>query len=1739
MNLSKNNLPACILGLLFVANFGLSAQTLTEKAATKDQGKKVPAAAQALVERSGFKARGKNETIVHIPLAGRYSIQVKSSQGTAVELVDRMAGQIGAAGTAGEKDGRLDIVLDRGDYKVRLLSHAKGDGDVNLKVLPFREVKPVNDPADHPLLKELALEKVRLADLEQQSFWIELKERRVLNIEIQGRALAECRLWKDGVLWEDLQPTMTVYEPEAGKPMTHIEFHHDLNPGLYLLSCYGGPLQKWSEDKGETPLYLRWGVPYIGENGQHLFTLSPFGRDVFMVGKSSNFFQLVRKDKKNTQLTVRRWPQTDPRFGGGSSAAIGKESRDPWCKVAVSLSGDFPQIAIVTGAPGDALELDYFKQVYWYEINNLNAHYWLSSIHSAEGRDALDVTAILFNYLQKTALQQQVQAVGPNKPLLRRVNLLARDNIYIFVEREGTYVIDEDEASGAASDYQITPFMIFRNSDYREPPFLEAGQEWVLTAGYHVLTLRPKSLGIIHFALRQKSGLLGSIKKFISGDTDSLSDKSGTPELGFCWPDVTFSLNTSYLLAINNRANVESGIIMRCLPLDLQESLPVTLKAGASVPLPVKIDKDSTLEVSGGDAQMSSAGVALAEHALLPAGNYQLELKNTTQKTVLYNVRIVPVPATPARPLVKKIETVLPTLVENNVHYADYDRSQTREFLLRVEKPAFYRLETTGLLATSIKVRSFLVASLFAAQENGIGRNALVQQYLKPGDYVVAVSTLGQTMGRAGLRLRRTPLEFSDELAIGNVSRKRVAADAALCYHFNIPQKGIYRLETMGLGKTFSYRLEEEGGWPLILNGKNQYIQQEFSAGDYYYYTLPEAVAGRRVSTIRPIIEEKLIRGKGPHALALNRPLANIWMETSERKPDVYDIEITAPIHARLTVEKDFEAVLLDRAKSEKARSKNGEWQGDLVAGAYSILVTSSERNNRLPYTIFLGTEDLVPGMSQTVSSLPTTLELSLGEPGLVEIASLDRQDCRAVLFDKNSGSMIAEADDMPADWNFLLARELPAGRYQLRIEPMTPHTLPFEVSMSMRRARTLAEHEVPFSLHEKIGKDILKVPFRAGTSEQLLHFFLQKNAAMQMALLKDGKIIAEDPSEIFIPLASGGRYALMIWQQGDQSGEVKLQTDVLPTPRLNVERETILDAFQAARIANPNGYGLQAEATSQAVLFSPAVEQPCAPQGNPNEKVLVGPGWLALGQPGRLQLAPLTLMPDKEENLSLGGSPLPFAVADNGQPMLLECESADAMVSARIDPLPSGGSEIFPWAGSVMNKALTLTGIPDSGSFRGEIRNLAADPKAFAPASNLQAERVTLRLRSFPLQQSLEIPASGTLTTELQPGRSMKLAVKNDSEILKLLLPQDVVAFSWSNGRAVAMTAALDGSHEECLLAKPGFLYIVNRGQTAAPLLLSRMGRKAAAEFIFDPGQGLEKIFAANGQLRLLIDDIPTGHYLCLAGENVASYFLDRSGLMIAGRAMPGLETVSGYRAGGGWLVIDHGVGLIKVWIAPEQSMEESFIGNLKMAEISAWQGEKGILKNNLQKWDIALPDFCLLTAGITSPGALGLFAGNKPLAIRAGVDPGSNWFFVMLEPGDYSLYTRPLLGHFQEGQVFLQLVKPQALMSAKTEKDMLIGAGDMQVFRFTVKSTGKVGVGLISESDGLDAWLCNREMTVLQKGTLIIRDLDAGEYFLVVAAAAPARFRPVVLGSEGSLQQIPDDIMREYLGNGGTNEN
>ena len=59
-------------------------------------------------------AAGRHTARVTVPAFGRYAIEVASEQGASLELVDRMAGSLGVAGSSGTANGRLDVFLTGG-----------------------------------------------------------------------------------------------------------------------------------------------------------------------------------------------------------------------------------------------------------------------------------------------------------------------------------------------------------------------------------------------------------------------------------------------------------------------------------------------------------------------------------------------------------------------------------------------------------------------------------------------------------------------------------------------------------------------------------------------------------------------------------------------------------------------------------------------------------------------------------------------------------------------------------------------------------------------------------------------------------------------------------------------------------------------------------------------------------------------------------------------------------------------------------------------------------------------------------------------------------------------------------------------------------------------------------------------------------------------------------------------------------------------------------------------------------------------------------------------------------------------------------------------------------------------------------------------------------------------------------------------------------------------------------------
>jgi hypothetical protein len=149
-------------------------------------------------------ADGRHEALLTIDQPGAYAVWVKSSVGLSLQLIDRMTGPAEPVGEAGRRDGRLDLLLDTGTYKLVTTGPDKAPGDASLAVAPFAELE--TQPRK---ISGIGQSEASLGDLEQRSFWIESDGKTPLFLQMAGRSLGQVRFWRDG---------LTVLPPSARSP---------------------------------------------------------------------------------------------------------------------------------------------------------------------------------------------------------------------------------------------------------------------------------------------------------------------------------------------------------------------------------------------------------------------------------------------------------------------------------------------------------------------------------------------------------------------------------------------------------------------------------------------------------------------------------------------------------------------------------------------------------------------------------------------------------------------------------------------------------------------------------------------------------------------------------------------------------------------------------------------------------------------------------------------------------------------------------------------------------------------------------------------------------------------------------------------------------------------------------------------------------------------------------------------------------------------------------------------------------------------------------------------------------------------------------------------------------------------------------------------------------------------------------------------------------------------------------
>jgi hypothetical protein len=1049
----------------------------------------VPPDPTARLSQTSVSAAADEASFLTVETPGRFSVRAQSSGGVALQLVDMMTGPGEVSGKAGVRDGRLDLLLDRGVYKLHSLGAAGAIGEAKLSVTPFRSV----GAGQGDVLRggEATGE---LGDLEQRSFWIIVSPGAGASVEATGRALRDLRLWRNGADLVDLKPGVGTLEPVAGHPMNRLRIEGAVEPGLYLVTAYGGAPAVWADGKVGNPFRIRVGPPQKLLGGWFEGVIDGFGSAPFEISPPATYVRLELPDIAPARLSVARG-EAEP-----TSAAITRTSREPIAVVTVPAKGKEPAFAEITGFEGQAFRLRALNPSGTLKVDQPGP-YLIAVDVAGEGGDELPATVLLARFAKGkgTVVASKALRIGRGEAWRGRFNLRGASSLIFEIASSGPVAL---RTSGPGVVPTLEP-LLGANAPRADG---EIPQQWDVEAGFYTLKLDP---------IRNAAGVID----VTFGQPGLLPPPSATPTR----TTIDFGLQNidkgaTYQIFANAGPALTLGPHARKLPADLAAApLILEQKATSAVPeapappvspkQPAAVEKSpKSLDKSVDKSVGKSADKPAGKPAPKSAANSKANPKGNPKATPEPNPKPNPSPA-PAPPAGQAVALTIPLRVplggviaaaevngqpvalafSNEIvagasrtlaatipasdhdrrivitwskaepptkipaipapasvaalsagepQFFDLARNEGRDFRLDVAEGGLYRVETLGRLKTSATIGTAFIPAIDQATGNGAGHNALLQNFLRAGSYRVRVSAL-ESEGHLGLIAHRAALNEAGALAPGQSARAPLAQGAGAAFAIDVPEAANYRLDLYALGADFPARLEDSDGWPLTVPGPMATLQQHFEKGRYRLVVPPVETDARVVARLSEIVEAPPPRGHGPHPLAFDAAQAFQWREPgaadAPREPDRWTFALEGPAHVTLDISEAMGAEILKLGEAPtsiaKIAFKRG-FDGLLQPGQYSVEARALGRNDRLDYQLTLKSAEIQPGAPRFVD-LPASIPFAIADDRIVSLTSFGDVELTGVLKDA-AGNPVERVNGRIDDWNVALSRRLPAGTYQL-----------------------------------------------------------------------------------------------------------------------------------------------------------------------------------------------------------------------------------------------------------------------------------------------------------------------------------------------------------------------------------------------------------------------------------------------------------------------------------------------------------------------------------------------------------------------------------------------------------------------------------------------------------------------------------------------------------------------------------
>ena len=867
-------------------------------------------AATGVLDRAAVSAGADSDALLDVRTAGRFMLRAQSKTGVAIQLVDMMAGPGERAGEAGIRDGRLDLLLDKGTYKLRVFGAQGATGQASLSVEPFRAVD-----TQARVLSAHAVIETSLSDLKQRSYWIAVDKPGHIWVEAAGRALQDLRLWHNGRDLVALTPDTATIEAKAGHAMTRLRLDGLVEPGAYRVTAYGGEPLPWGDDDKAEPLYLRSGEPDSLASGFVDGIIGPLGSARFQMPPEMTAFRLELPDPAPAKLIVSRG-------GASQTGAITRKSREPSVTLNMPSSGATPAFGEVVGLEGQAFRLRALHPASSLRIDQ-SGLYQVSVDVAGEGGDELPATVLLARYetgRPTAVLASSGPKVGPGQAWRRKFNLRGPSTLLFEVTSAGPVALTS-QGPGLRATLRALTHDAAPRADGRDPRL------WDLEAGWYLLGLEPVdgAVGIVDMTLGQP-GLKPDIAAPVPGRA---TIPLGIHQLG---------KPAYYQVFANSTPGLLTGPKARALPADLAiaplmllqtpdrpvapapivPSMPKRSSAapakenpskanpGKAVPPPVKAPA-VPLPKPTASSQLEVPIKAPAEGAIVAAETDGTPVAITmandaivdNQRNATVRIAASPkprvivlswlAPAAPSATVRPEPESATPVLEAGKPRFFDLKADERRGFRLDLAEGGLYWIETLGRLKTAATIGSAFLPKIAEAADNGDGHNARLQAYLRAGSYRLGVSA-SESSGHLGVAGRPAVLLEANPVIAGETSRANLSEGRGVVFPIDVTEAGLYRLDLFGLDRTFTARIEDAQGWPITPPGPFTQFEHPFGAGRYRLVVLPEDVDARAVARLQRIVEGKLPEGHGPHPLPFDATQQHQWRELAEkdaaRQPD-------------------------------------------------------------------------------------------------------------------------------------------------------------------------------------------------------------------------------------------------------------------------------------------------------------------------------------------------------------------------------------------------------------------------------------------------------------------------------------------------------------------------------------------------------------------------------------------------------------------------------------------------------------------------------------------------------------------------------------------------------------------------------------------------------------------------------------------------------------------------------------